>query len=163
MNPPDVRHMRLSDVDAVCAIEQLCFTMPWQRISFVNEVENNRAARYFVAETDGEVVGYGGFWVVLDEGHITNIAVHPAHRRRGVGMAILENMMQYAANLGINWMTLEVRASNISAQLLYKRNGFIKVGRRPKYYGDEDAFLMVCEELPGADPDFADDAAIVRE
>lgn len=75
-----IRRMDRGDLDAVCAIENATFAVPWSRESFRQELERNVAARYLVAETDGKVVGYAGAWVILDESHITNIAVLEAYR-----------------------------------------------------------------------------------
>ena len=151
-----IRRMRLRDVDAVCAIENATFAMPWSRESFLQELERNVAARYLVAEKDGRVIGYAGAWIILDESHITNIAITPEERGQGVGRKLTEALMQYLSNLGAAYATLEVRVSNERAQHLYKSLGFVSVGKRKRYYEDngEDAWLMVCENMPDADPDF---------
>ena len=151
-----IRRMRLRDVDAVCAIENATFAMPWSRESFLQELERNVAARYLVAEKDGRVIGYAGAWIILDESHITNIAITPEERGQGVGRKLTEALMQYLSNLGAAYATLEVRVSNERAQHLYKSLGFVSVGKRKRYYEDngEDAWLMVCENMPDADQDF---------
>ena len=151
-----IRRMRLSDVDAVAAIEQATFARPWSRESFRQEMERNKAARYLVAEKDGQVIGYAGAWIILDESHITNIAVAEQERGRGVGRKLTEALMQYISNLGAAYATLEVRVSNERAQNLYKSLGFVSVGKRRRYYEDngEDAFLMVCEHMPDVEEDF---------
>ena len=161
-----IRRMRLKDVDEVAAIEQATFARPWSRESFCQEMERNKAARYLVAEKDGRVIGYAGAWIILDESHITNIAVAEAERGRGVGRKLTEALMQYISNLGAAYATLEVRVSNERAQHLYKSLGFVSVGKRKRYYEDngEDAYLMVCEHMPDVEEDFeepeekADDA-----
>ncbi len=139
-----IRPITSDDIDAVWDIEKMCFSVPWSRQSFVLEVEKNKCARYVVAEHSGAVVGYGGMWLIVDEAHITNIAVHPLFRRRGIGEAILKALMAEAHRMGIDRMTLEVRASNIPAQNLYKKLGFVEVGVRKGYYSDnnEDAIIM---------------------
>ena len=151
-----IRRMVSEDVDAVTAIEQATFAMPWSRESFLREMEKNVAARYLVAERNGRVIGYAGAWVILDESHITNIAVAEAERGKGVGRALVEALMRYISNLGAAYATLEVRVSNLRAQRLYESVGFIRVGKRKRYYEDngEDAWLMVCEHMPEVDPDF---------
>ena len=151
-----IRRMVSEDVDAVTAIEQATFAMPWSRESFVREMEKNVAARYLVAERNGRVIGYAGAWVILDESHITNIAVAEAERGKGVGRALVEALMRYISNLGAAYATLEVRVSNLRAQRLYESVGFVRVGKRKRYYEDngEDAWLMVCEHMPEVDPDF---------
>ncbi len=159
-----IRRMTLADLDAVEAIEQATFAVPWSRESFRQELERNVAARYLVAETGGQVAGYAGAWVILDESHITNIAVAEEFRGRGIGRKLTEALLQYLSNLGAVYATLEVRVSNERAQNLYKSLGFVSVGKRKRYYEDnqEDAFLMVCEHMPAAQEDF-EEAETVRE
>ena len=160
-----IRRMTVEDVDAVHAIEQATFAMPWSRQSFYEEMTRNACARYLVAVLEtGEIVGFAGVWVVIDEGHITNIAVRADHRGQGIGSALTAALIQYAANLGVVYMTLEVRRSNEVAQHVYLSHGFIQVGVRKKYYEDngEDALFMVCDHLPPADPDF-EEPETVRE
>ena len=157
MDDITLRRMTVEDVDAVYAIEAATFAMPWSRQSFYEEMTRNACARYLVAQTPaGEIVGYAGVWIVLDEGHITNIAVRQDYRGQGIGRALTAALMQYAANLGVIYMTLEVRRSNLVAQHVYQSHGFIQVGVRKKYYEDngEDALFMVCDHLPPAQEDF---------
>jgi ribosomal-protein-alanine N-acetyltransferase len=121
-------------------------------------MEKNACARYLVAEEDGRIVAYGGAWMILEEGHITNIAVDEAYRGRGIGKALLAALMQYAANLGVQYLTLEVRKSNAVARGLYESFGFQPLGVRKRYYEDngEDALLMVCDKMPPVQDDFAE-------
>ena len=165
MGEPVIRFMRLKDVDAVAAIEEATFARPWSRVSFRQELTRNAVARYLVAEENGQVLGYAGAWVILDESHITNIAVREDARGRGIGRRLTARLMQILSNLGASYATLEVRVSNIRAQNLYKSLGFISVGKRKRYYEDngEDAFLMVCEHLPEADPDYSEEPWIEKE
>ncbi len=151
-----IRRMELRDVPAVAAIEKNTFPKPWSEESFRREVTVNVAARYLVAEKAGRVIGYAGAWVVLDECHITNIAVIEEERGKGCGEKLFAALMQYASNLGAAWADLEVRISNARAIHLYGKAGFVSVGKRKRYYEDngEDAFLMVCDHMPAADPDF---------
>ena len=160
-----IRRMSREDLDAVTAVEQATFAVPWSRESFRRELEQNVAARYLVAEADGQVIGYAGAWVILDESHITNIAVLEAWRGRGIGKQLTQALLQYLSNLGASYATLEVRVSNERAQNLYKELGFVSVGKRKRYYEDngEDAFLMVCEHLPEADPDYSEEPWIEKE
>lgn len=150
------RRMTLADVPAVHAIELKTFHTPWSYQSFVDEMTTNKCARYIVAEADGQVVAYAGAWLVFEEGHITNIAVDEAYRGQGIGLMVTRALLQYAANLGVQYMTLEVRRSNLAAQGLYKKLGFLELGVRKRYYEDngEDAFLYVCQDMPPVDPDF---------
>ena len=160
-----IRFMRLRDVDAVAAIEQETFARPWSRESFRQELTRNAVARYLVAEADGEILGYAGAWVILDESHITNIAVREEARGQGIGKRLTAALLQILSNLGACYATLEVRVSNIRAQNLYQSLGFVSVGKRKRYYEDngEDAFLMVCEHLPEADPDYSEEPWIEKE
>ena len=157
-----IRPMNAGDLDAVTAIEAATFARPWSRQSFQQELERNVAARYLVAEKNGQVVGYAGAWIILDESHITNIAITEAERGKGIGRKLTEALMQYRSNLGASYATLEVRVSNERAQHLYKSLGFVSVGKRKRYYEDnnEDAFLMVCQNMPDADPDFEEERTV---
>lgn len=148
-----LRMMGLQDIDDVQEIEKGCFSVPWTRESFVREISGNKCARYVVLEREGRVLAYAGMWLVLDEAHVTNIAVHPQHRGKGYGEQVTHELMRLAANTGMTWMTLEVRRSNVIAQALYHKLGFSDVGYRKRYYEDnkEDALIMICEELPEAD------------
>ena len=157
-----IRPMNAGDLDAVTAIEAATFARPWSRQSFQQELERNVAARYLVAEKNGQVVGYAGAWIILDESHITNIAITEAERGKGIGRKLTEALMQYLSNLSASYATLEVRVSNERAQHLYKSLGFVSVGKRKRYYEDnnEDAFLMVCQNMPDADPDFEEERTV---
>ncbi|NLM74304.1 MAG: ribosomal protein S18-alanine N-acetyltransferase [Clostridiaceae bacterium] len=138
-----IRPMEHSDLESIMELEHLCFSIPWTRGMFEEELLNPGAI-YIVAEVEGRICGYAGMWKVIDEGHITNIAVHPDYRRRGYGAALIENLISIARNNGINAITLEVRPSNRAAISLYERFGFKTFGRRKNYYADnnEDALIM---------------------
>ena len=131
-------------------------------ILWVASEMKNVAARYLVAEKDGKVIGYAGAWVILDESHITNIAVLKDERGQGIGRQLTHGLLQYLSNLGAAYATLEVRKSNEVAQNLYKSLGFIKLGVRKRYYEDngEDALIMVCDHMPEVDPDFEEEGTI---
>ncbi len=137
------RPMRKGDIEAVAMIEKLCFRSPWTQGMLRGELRN-KAAHYHVLEYENEVIAYAGMWVVFDEAHITNVAVLPAYRRRGLANIIMLRSMQSAAFLGAKSMTLEVRTSNIGAQTLYEKLDFDHAGLRKGYYTDtgEDAILM---------------------
>ena len=153
-----IRRMTIGDVPAVAAIEAATFPTPWSEDAFRKEITDNPVARYLVAEKDGAVIGFAGAWIILDESHITNIAILAEHRGNGYGRALTAALMQYLSNLGAAYATLEVRKSNVTAQNLYKSLGYVSVGVRKRYYEDngEDALLMVCEHMPEADPDFTE-------
>ena len=159
MAEPILRRMTLSDVPAVHRLEQAIFSMPWSEKDFVYEMTENKVARYLVIEEAGEITAFAGAHIILDQAHVTNIAVRQDCRGRGLGRMITYALMQYASNLGAEYLTLEVRQSNATAQNLYKSLGFVKVNVRKRYYEDtgEDAWLMVCDQLPAAEPDFEED------
>lgn len=143
--------MTLQDLEAVHAVERTSFMTPWSMRAFVSELTENAYADYIVARTaDGQVVGYAGQWIVLDEAHVTNIAVHQNHRGRGIGERLLLELMARAKARGARRMTLEVRRSNLPAQQLYLKLGFVARGVRKGYYTDtrEDAIVMWRDRLP---------------
>lgn len=139
-----VRFMDVSDLDQVLALEAKCFTTPWTRDAFYSELVKNQFAYYTVAVSKGEVIAYCGLWVVIDDGHITNIAVDPEWRRQGVGEKLLKGSLELAVKLGAERLSLEVRLSNTAAQNLYRKYGFQNGGIRRNYYTDtqEDAQVM---------------------
>lgn len=154
--------MTAADVDAVHEIETACFKTPWSKDSFLHEVTENQCARYVVVREDGRAIAYAGVWFIIDEGHVTNIAVHPDRRGMGYGEMVTKAMIQLAADSGMNVMTLEVRRSNEIAQKLYHKLGFIDVGYRKKYYENtEDALIMFLEHMPDAHPE--NDPMLVQE
>ncbi len=137
--------MQVDQLDQVLQIENVSFPTPWSKNSFEYELQNNDFAHYIVALTDAyKVAGYAGMWVILDESHVTNIAVHQDYRGYGLGMALMLQLIQRAIMLGCQRMTLEVRPSNTPARALYARLGFEEYGRRKNYYSDsrEDAIIM---------------------
>lgn len=137
--------MTVADLDAVLEIEQNCFPFPWSRSSFYGEIKDNRYAYYIVArlKDNGSIIGYGGLWVIFDEGHITTLAVHPLYRRCGTGSFILEHLLKKASIEGARQVFLEVRASNLAARRLYEKFHFKVISRRKNYYLSEDALVMV--------------------
>lgn len=144
-----ITSMKPKHLDQVAAIENLSFAIPWKRDTFLFEVLLNELADYVVALKNGRVVGYGGMWLILDEAHVTNIAVHPVFRGRGIGKQILQELINRAAGRGVRKMTLEVRPSNHIAWKLYKESGFVEKGVRKRYYQDnnEDAIVMWLENI----------------
>jgi len=132
------------DVDAILAIEQVCFPSTWSWQQFFHDVVHNPATYYLVARWGGRVVGHAGMYVSRDEAHVTTIAVLPEYRRRGIGMRLMLGLIEEARQRGATRMTLEVRVSNHGAQALYERLGFYSVALRRGYYTDngEDALVM---------------------
>ena len=141
-----VRPMTVEDISAVVEIEKESFVTPWTPHAFRLEMRNHLAV-YRVVEVDGRVAAYGGMWLILDEGHVTNIAVHPEFRGRHLGRKIMEVLMDEARQRKLLRMTLEVRKQNHVAIALYKDLGFLLAGIRPGYYQDtgEDALIMWIE------------------
>lgn len=140
----ELQSMSFHDIDRVTEIENLCFASPWSRESFESELLQNNLARYIVAKLNGKVVAYGGMWIVLDEAHITNIAVHPSFRERKIGEKLVREMLRRAKESKAERITLEVRTSNAAARKLYEKLGFKDSGTRKDYYADtgEDAIIM---------------------
>lgn len=136
--------MREEHLEQVLAIEEVSFPTPWSRNSYLRELSDNQFAHYYVCLQGDRVVGYMGMWLIIDEAHITTIAVHPDYRGKYLGRFMLEELMARAAALGADKMTLEVRLSNRIAQRLYRRVGFVPAGIRKGYYTDtkEDAIIM---------------------
>src|SRR5499426_2866924 len=147
--------MRPDDLDEVVAIERASFSMPWSRGAFLYELQQNRVARCLVMREDARVVGYLCLWEIGDELHITNVAVHPDYRRRGIGRALVSGVLGDARTRNLKLIVLEVRPSNHEARTLYESLGFRVVGRRRGYYYDtgEDALVMEADltaSSPGA-------------
>lgn len=149
MSELKIRKMLADDIDGVLAVEHKCFTTPWSRAAFEAEEEDNNLAYYLVAETSEGIVGYAGVWIILDEAHITNIAVLPDYRAQGLGEKLLTSLIDYARSRDSVGMTLEVRVSNVVAQHLYEKLGFRSRGIRRNYYSDtkEDALIMWKDDL----------------
>jgi len=142
-NELTIRRMKHDDLDSVLNVEKKSFITPWSKLMFLDELENIRA-RYFVAEVSGIIVGYAGFWIIMDEGHITNIAVDPSFRRMKIGSRLLEKIIETARENEVRALTLEVRKSNAAAISMYEKFGFKVEGIRKNYYSDthEDAYIM---------------------
>ena len=172
-----IEPMRLSDVPTVASIEEVVFPTPWAASSFRYEICTNPHSHYLVArlrngrakeraatiraalrrliggaDLDWNLVGYGGFWLMVDEAHVSTLAVRRNLRRRGIGELLLVSLMDRAVEFNASVATLEVRVSNLAAQALYEKLGFAKVGRRKGYYSDsgEDALIMTAGPLTAA-------------
>ena len=131
-------------IDDIVTLENLSFSIPWSRNSITDEFLHNSVAIYFVALSNGRAIAYAGMWHIIDEGHITNIAVHPEYRSSGVGSLLMETLLREAKSREILALTLEVRKSNENARALYRKYGFEDGGSRKEYYTDdrEDALIM---------------------
>ena len=149
-----IRPMQLSDLAQVHSIDQYSFSMPWPASAYEYELQENPYSLLWVAEisTEGEaprVVGIIVVWLILDEAHIASIAVHPDYRSRGIARQLLITTLRAVIQKGSQIATLEVRSQNLIAQRLYRRFGFEVVGKRVRYYRDnnEDAFIMTLTGL----------------
>lgn len=142
----NIEPMALVHTPQVAQLEKLCFPDPWSLRSVTSELDNP-LSHWLVALEGDLVVGYVGSQTVLDETDMMNIAVHPDFRRRGIARALVEALVQELAQRGSHSLTLEVRASNLAAQNLYRTLGFASVGRRPRYYFNprEDAEILRLE------------------
>jgi [ribosomal protein S18]-alanine N-acetyltransferase len=160
--PVVIAPMELADVPQVAEIDRLSFPLPWSTTSYRYELTENKAAHFIVAAASGLeskrgllarlfqqsaarlIVGYAGYWLVVDEAHIGTIATHPHWRGKGIGELLLVSLLHDALDHGALDAKLEVRVGNEVAQNLYRKYGFEEVGRRKHYYRDngEDAVLM---------------------
>ncbi len=139
-----IRQAEEKDILAIEGLEQVCFSDPWSYESLEHDILNNKLAFYIVAEVDGTVCGYVGIWNIVDEGHITNVAVSPDFRRKHIASNMLDVLIASCEEAGVERFTLEVRAGNEPAKALYAGKGFREVGLRKGYYQDngEDAMIM---------------------
>ncbi len=137
------RKMRAEDVPFISRLEEETFSMPWSADSFLQMIEKEDTA-YFVAEEDGRLLGGCGLLLIAGEGNITNVAVSPVARRRGVATGLLTNLISEGDRAGLTAYTLEVRVSNAAAIGLYEKLGFVSEGIRPNFYEKptEDAMIM---------------------
>ena len=135
--------MQAKHIEDLAAIEKLCFSKPWSYESLAEELSNPLAV-FFVAEQDGKTVAYAGMHHIIDEGYITNIAVHPDFRGRGIATALVKCLDGYARENDLAMITLEVRCSNSTAIGIYRREGFDEEGVRRGFYEapKEDALIM---------------------
>ena len=145
----NVRAMTLKDLEAVKKIEDKSFNSPWSLEAFQHELRENFLATYLVfeytlPEGTAEIIGYGGYWFIKGDAHITNIAVDPDYRGLGAGEIMTKTLIEHAKGKGATRVTLEVRKSNEVAKNLYYKIGFKSLGIRPNYYRDnqEDAVIM---------------------
>jgi ribosomal-protein-alanine N-acetyltransferase len=132
-------------IDEVYNIEAKSFKTPWSKSQFQEEI-TNQFAKYFCLKMDDKIVGYIGMWQILDEGHITNVAVLEDYRKCGFGERLINRLIKYAKEKKLIFLTLEVRITNIPAISLYEKCGFKKVGTRKNYYENSiDAILMTLD------------------
>ena len=139
----EIRRMQEGDLEQVAALEKAIFSEPWSRKGF-EETYQKKENCYLVVEEGGEILAYCGFWSVLDEADICNVAVRGDARRRGLAKAMLKELMEEGRKLGVTAFTLEVRVGNMPAIALYRKLGFESAGVRPGFYTKpkEDALIM---------------------
>ena len=135
--------MTAACLDSVSALETECFSHPWSKKSLEESLGRDNSL-FLVAVENGAVIGYAGMEVIVDEGYIFNVAVSPDFRRRGVGFALVRELVTCGMKNSLCFITLEVRESNAAAISLYSKFGFIKAGERKNYYSDptENAVIM---------------------
>ena len=141
--------MDRSHLSGVADLEKLCFTTPWNEAMLEEELYNDTASFIVAQRENGEVLGYAGLHVILDEGYIDNVAVRPEYRRQGIADQLLDVFCRFG-EAHLRFLTLEVRPSNTAAVALYEKHGFKEAGRRKDYYTDptEDALLLTKEFKP---------------
>ncbi len=141
-----IRKMKREDAADLFKLDRKCFSIPWSEKSFIEEYENE-LAYYFVMTDDDYIIGYAGVWNIVGEGHITNIAVHPRYRGKGLSKRLMNALFCFSEENCLSCLTLEVRESNTAARGLYSKYGFKETGRRKHYYSDtkEDAVIMTAE------------------
>lgn len=140
-----IRDYSPGDERAVAALERECFSEPWSENAITESAE--AGTLFFLFEEEGDILGYAGLQVVLDEGYVTNIAVTKRARKRGIGSALTERIVSEGKERALRFVSLEVRASNAVAVSLYEKFGFKAVGVRKRFYADptEDAIIMTLE------------------
>ncbi len=145
-----IKPMKQLDIDAVVEIEKESYgNHHWSKESFFNELSNDLACYFCAFDEEGTLIGYAGTWQIMEEAHITNIAVKPAFRRRKTGEALLHKLVENCYENKVKYITLEVRVSNKTAIKLYEKYGFKSLGTRKEYYLDnnEDALIMWTENI----------------
>ena len=146
----NVKYMQLSDIDDICKVEADAYgEHHWSRDSFVVELNNNLAKYYVARNEKGELLGYLGAWIIIDEAHITTLAVAPEHTRKGVAFSLMNCFISDCYKNMVKYITLEVRVSNEPAISLYSKFAFKSLGTRKGYYQDngEDALIMWTENI----------------
>lgn len=167
MTLPFVSAMGTEDLDTILPLEREAFADPWTRRMYFSDLTDNPLATYRVIRSGNgsdvpPILGWGGFWLLVDEAHIATIAAHPQYRGCGLGQWLMIALLDKAQERGARVATLEVRISNLSAQKLYDKLGFDVVGMRRKYYRDgEDGLIMTTPSL--ADPEIQQRLEAARE
>jgi [ribosomal protein S18]-alanine N-acetyltransferase len=149
----EITRMRRRHLRKVMSIESRVYPRPWSTSLFLSELAQRATRTYLVARLAGEVVGYAGMMYMVDEAHVTNIAVDPTYHGRKVGSRLLLTVITEAIARGAEIISLEVRVSNLIAQNMYVKFGFSVAGTRKGYYieTNEDAYVMVVEDARATD------------
>ena len=144
-----IRAMRLEDIEYVSRLERRCYTLPWSSSAYVTEVGNSNAYYTVAVLPSGAIAGYAGMWVIMDELHMTTIAVDPSVRGLKIGERLLIDIIEVGISRGAERATLEVRERNTVAHNLYVKYGFEDVAVRKNYYSDngENAIIMWANDL----------------
>lgn len=142
-----IRRMQPEDVPAVAALEAACFSEPWSEQAFLDALKQPEALMMTAIGMENNPIGYCGIYLSADEGEITNVAVRPDHRKQGIADAILTEMLSESQKRGAQTIYLEVRESNLPAQKLYEKHGFVSCGIRKNFYRKptEHAIVMSCD------------------
>ena len=145
---PEILLASEADLEAISQLEERCFESPFPLAVLYEDICVSKHP-YFISKLQGNVIGYGGMYIVIDEAYILNICILPEYRGNGYGKQLLKRMISYAAEKGAINMTLEVRVSNAIALELYKDEGFTIEAVRPNYYEDtgEDAYIMWKQDI----------------
>lgn len=136
------RKMQYKDAAQVQRIDKLCFKHNWSLDAYEKEMDNPLAT-YIVAEDKDQVIGFGGYWLIIDEAHITNLAVLKAYRKKGIGQQIFDKLAETIVAVGCKKTTLEVREDNFSAIAFYQKNDFVEEGIRFHYYEENSHALIM--------------------
>ncbi|CAG7839329.1 30S ribosomal protein S18 [Clostridium novyi B str. ATCC 27606] len=135
MNNLSLQEMKEEDLESVLKINNICFNPPWKLQTLKNEFRNNFSKYIVLKDQHNKIIGYAGIWLIIDEAHITNIAVHPDYRGLGASNYLMNGIMDICTEKKIPAITLEVRENNTVARNLYKKYGFLEEGLRKNYYG----------------------------
>ena len=143
----NIRRIEKKDLNAVLVLEKLLYKDPWNASNFESEISHNDYAYMYVLEHNDVLLGYAGFWLSYEYATITKVSINPAVQKKGLGYYLFSEVMNIALEMGATSFSLEVRESNLPAQNLYLKSGYLKKGKRKGYYSDgEDAIVMIYEK-----------------
>lgn len=150
-NDISIRRAQIGDLEQIHYCENTSFEFPWSYAMLYDDIIENENTVYLVVELNGQIIGYGGMWIIFDEAHITNVCILPEYRGKGYAYSLMRELIEVAKEHDADAMSLEVRVSNKAALRLYKKCGFTIHGIRKRYYSNngEDAYVMWTERGPG--------------